>query len=256
MLAAERIKNIRQILNLMEYASVSALSAQFEVSEETIRRDLEKIGAQDPTIQRIHGGAYKTGVFDREVPVPLRETLSVAQKTQIARLCMTFIASNDTIMLDSSTTALYIAKQIRQEGVGLTVITNSLRVLEELREADNMRVISLGGVYRKNAQSYIGYQTTGALAAFHADKCFISCNGLHLSQGITDMDENEGEVRAAMAKNASRVFLVADEKKFGRSYPYRCIGFSAVDALVTEAKLDEEWRAYIAGQGTELVCPG
>ncbi len=255
MLAVERIQNIRQMLTLQEFVSVSALSNKFHVSEETIRRDLEKIGAQDPTIVRTHGGAYKTGVFDREVPVPLRETLSVAQKSQIARLCMPHISINDTIMLDSSTTALYVAKQIKQEGLSLTVITNALRVLEELGEMDNIRLISIGGAFRKNTQSFIGYQATGSLAALHADKCFISCSGLHKSQGITDMDESEGEVRAAMAKNASRVFMVADEKKFGRSYPYRFITLEQVDALVTEAKLPEEWRRHVAHQGTDLICP-
>lgn len=253
MLAVERMRQIQCALEEEKQVSVSALSARFQVSEETIRRDLEKITKNDPTIVRVHGGAYKAGVFDSEMPVQLRETLSVDRKKTIANSCIPLIHVNDTIMLDCSTTALHLAMVIRQMRYGLTIITNSLRIIEVLRDCEEIKLIMLGGDFRNTTMSFVGYETTKMLSHFRAERCFISCTGLHMEYGITDNSENEVQVRRMMMDNAKERFLLADAFKFGRSFLSVLGEPEEFSAVVTDVKPSEEWLSYFRQHHTRLI---
>ncbi|MCI8478072.1 MAG: DeoR/GlpR transcriptional regulator [Oscillospiraceae bacterium] len=253
MLAVERIRLIQEVIQEEKQVSVSSLSNRFQVSEETIRRDLEKITKSDPTIVRVHGGAYKAGVFDSEMPVQLRETLSVDRKKTIANACISLIHVNDSLMLDCSTTALYLAMLIRQRGYSVTVITNSLRIIEVLQDCDQIKLILLGGNFRRNTQSFIGYDTTHALEQYRADRCFISCTGIHLTFGVTDNSENESQVRQMMMQNSKERFLLVDTYKFGRSYLSCLADPSEFDAVITDVKPDSDWITYFDATHTRLI---
>lgn len=254
MLAVERMKVIRQSLAQEDCVSVSALSARLSVSEETIRRDLEKLSRSDATIMRVHGGAYKVGVFDREMPIRLRETLSVDQKKQIAQYAYRLIRINDTIMVDCSTTALYLARLIKQSGTSLTVITNSLRVIEEFEDCDFIKLVCVGGTFRKNTQSFIGYTATKTLAEYHADKCFVSCTGLNLEHGVTDNSENEAEVRSLMLQRSREKYLLVDRRKLGRSFMKNIVNLDGLDAVIIENEPEPEWVDHFEKNGVRLIC--
>lgn len=248
------MKIIRQSLAQENCVSVSSLSARLSVSEETIRRDLEKLSKNDATVIRVHGGAYKVGVFDREMPIRLRETLSVDQKKQIAQYAYGLIHVNDTIMVDCSTTALYLARLIKQSGTSLTVITNSLRVIEEFEDCDFIKLICVGGTFRKNTQSFIGYAATNTLAEYHADKCFVSCTGLNLEHGITDNNENEAEVRALMLQRSREKHLLVDRRKLGRSFMKNIATMASLDAVILESEPGPEWVEYFEKNGVRMIC--
>ena len=128
MLAAKRLSSIRDLLNNGDSVSVAELSRTFNVTEETIRRDLDKITKDDHAVVRVHGGAYKIKNFDREAPYALRETLLVAEKERMAQTGYTMLEEGDTIMLDSSTSALHLAQAIKRGTLKISVITNSLRI--------------------------------------------------------------------------------------------------------------------------------
>lgn len=253
MLAVERMHLIQCALLEEKQVSVSELSLRFNVSEETIRRDLDKLTQSDPTVVRVHGGAYKAWVYDSEMPVQLRETLSVDRKQAIANACIFLIHVNDIIMLDCSTTALYLAMLIRQQGHGVTVITNSLRIVEVLQECEQIKLIVLGGNFRKNTQSLIGYETTEILSHYRADLCFVSCTGIHMEFGITDNNENESQVRQAMIKNSKERFLLVDTYKFGRSYLSRVANPGDFDAIITDVKPTDDWLEYFEKNHIRLV---
>ena len=254
MLAVERIRLIQCALQEEKQVSVSALSARFQVSKETIRRDLEKITKTDPTIVRVHGGAYKAEVFDSEMPVQLRETLSVDRKKAIADNCIPLIHVNDTIMLDCSTTALYLAMLIRQRGFSVTVITNSLRIVEVLQDCDQIKLILVGGLFRKNTQSFIGYDATAMLARYHADRCFISCTGIDVKFGVTDNSEYESHVRQTMMQCSKERFLLADAYKFGRSFLSKMAVPSDFDAIISDVQPSSEWLVHLEALHTRLIC--
>ena len=128
MLSVDRTNSIKQILSKKNSVTVSELSLMFDVSGETIRRDLQKISSEDPTIVRVHGGAYRL-TTDGEPPYNFRQSSRIGEKKRIAARCFEEIEDGDFLFLDSSSTALHLSKLIAASGLNLTVITNSLGVL-------------------------------------------------------------------------------------------------------------------------------
>lgn len=244
MLAVERMGSIVHALEKNESVTVTELSREFGVSEETIRRDLDKIIQKDPTVVRVHGGAYKTKEFDKEAPYHFRQTLMVDEKNRIARRCLSYLTHGDVIMLDSSTTALYLAKSIAQGTTPLTVITNSLAIASELSRCDHLKLTLTGGALRSSSQSFVGQAANEALARLYADKAFVSCSGLHIDVGLTDNSETEAQVRRLMLKNAGVRYLLVDDDKIGRRKTHLIAPLSEVDTLLTNAKLPPEWGAF------------
>ena len=141
MLSVDRANNIKQILSKQNSVTVSELSLMFGVSGETIRRDLQKLSSEDPMIVRVHGGAYRL-TPDGDPPYNFRQSSRIEEKKRIAAKCFEKISDGDFLFLDSSTTTLYLSKLIAASGYNLTVITNSLGVLNELCSRESIRMPS------------------------------------------------------------------------------------------------------------------
>lgn len=253
MLAVERLAAIEKALSASDCVSVADLSALFDVTEETIRRDLDKIVTKDSTVVRVHGGAYKVREFDHEAPYQLREAMLVEEKERIARRSFALLDQGDTIMLDSSTTALHLAQCIKRSALKLTIITNSLRIASELSDCNHTNLIVTGGTYRPSSRSLIGYATTRAMEELHADKAFVSCSGLHSEFGLTDNNEGEAQVRRLILANSSYRYLLVDSDKFGRCKNYRIADLNGVHALFTNREPDQGIKALMSACGVELV---
>ncbi len=127
MLAEGRLKEIERILNEKGSVIISNLSKIFKVSEETIRRDLEKLEKKN-ILKRVRGGAYLLSDNDKQVPLEIREQIFLEEKHEIAQECVNHIEDGETLMIDSSTTAICVAQEIEKKGLKLTVITNSIKV--------------------------------------------------------------------------------------------------------------------------------
>lgn len=253
MLAVERLSCISEVLDERESVSVAELSRTFSVSEETIRRDLEKLVQTDASVVRVHGGAYKVKSFDKEAPYQLRQTLLIEEKKRIAKSCLAQLQKNDTIMMDSSTTALYLAKNIAETSLALTVITNSLAIVTELANCSHIHLVCVGGNFRPSSYSFVGYTTTQALATYYADKAFVSCSGLHLQMGLTDNHEGEAQVRRTMLQNSGQRNLLVDSEKIGRCKTNCIAPLKGINTLFTNASLDEEWRLLLQTIGATWV---
>lgn len=255
MLAIKRLSAIRDSLTENESVSVAELSKTFCVTEETIRRDLDKIVKDDHSVVRVHGGAYKIKTFDREAPYELRETLLVEEKERIARRSFSMLEEGDTIMLDSSTTALHLAKIIKQSTLKIAVITNSLRIAMELSDCGHTNLIMSGGAYRPSSRSFVGYATTGVLEELHADKAFVSCSGLHERFGMTDNSESEAHVRRQMLAQSDYRYLLVDSDKFGRCKTHRIAALDGVQAVFTDREPNEGLREMLASHHIDLyIC--
>lgn len=255
MLAVERIAAIEKALDSSESVTVAGLSRMFDVTEETIRRDLDKIMSRDSSVMRVHGGAYRQKPFDHEAPYHLRETLLVDEKERMARRSCEVLERSDTIMLDSSTTALYVAKHLKELDLGLTVITNSLRIAMELSECTATTLVLIGGLYRQASMSFVGYAATEALGQMHADKALVSCSGLHERFGLTDNNEGEAQIRRLMLRNAHRRFLLVDSDKFGRCKNYHIADMDGIESLFTNETPAEGIRSLLSAGGVSLkVC--
>jgi len=203
MLARDRISSIMEMIRENKSVLVSDLSSRFKVTDETIRRDLEKLEAQRLII-RVHGGAYLFEGFEKGAPVSLRKQFLISEKERISYKCLEFIENKDTIMLDSSTTSLYIAKALKSSHFQVTVITNYLDIINELADVDSIKLLAIGGTYNISSRCFLGPATIAALESYNADKAFVSCSSIDSKLNITAHNENDGHIRGHMLKNSTK----------------------------------------------------
>ena len=254
MLSVDRANNIKQILSKQNSVTVSELSLMFGVSGETIRRDLQKLSSEDPMIVRVHGGAYRL-TPDGDPPYNFRQSSRIEEKKRIAAKCFEKISDGDFLFLDSSTTTLYLSKLIAASGYNLTVITNSLGVLNELCSRESIRMIALGGKYTDKSHSFVGGNTLSELSGLFAGKAFVSCSGLDMAFGLTHSNEEEAAIRKAMLMNSKERYMLIDSNKFGRCKTHGIIPMDNVDAVFTDSLPDDRWLNFFAKCGVELhIC--
>lgn len=252
MLAIERRQAILEKLRVKGSVIVSDLAKEFSVSEETIRRDLTHM-ANEGLIEKTYGGAYIVEGMHRVLPVDVRAHAWVEGKKKIAAYAASLIQNGDTIFLDCSTTVLYIAERILSRR-NVVAITNSIRTAEMLAKSDGIRVVLTGGTLRQSTLSTVGRIAESEIAQYFADKAIVSCDGLHLTRGVTDSNEEEAEIRRTMVQQAANVILVADATKFDRTSFVYMGGFEQFDCLVTDRDLDERWLSVLGERGVSCHC--
>lgn len=251
MLAVERRKKILEMLKENQSVLVTELGKLFNVTEETIRRDLEKL-EKEGLLKRTYGGAVLHESTNLELPFNVRETTNAEGKKAIGLKVSEFIEDGDTIILDSSSTALQVAKNIKSKN-GITVITNSQKVILELSSAEQIKVISTGGTLRSTSMSLVGHLAEKTLQSYNVDKAVISCAGASLIKGFTDSNELEAEVKKAMMSSAEKVILVIDNTKFDRVSFTRIADFRNIDYIFTDKSLSFEWEKELEERKIELV---
>lgn len=251
MLAAERRNIILEKVYENKKVIVSELSRELEVSEETIRRDLEKL-EEDGHVIKSYGGAVLNEHSSIEIPFNVRWKANPAGKQKIAELVCRQIEEGDHIFLDASTTAVFIAKHIKQKR-RLTVITNSIENLLELSNVPDLEVISTGGTLKAGTMSLLGKKAGDSIGAYYADKVFFSCKGIDLTRGVMDGKDETAGVKQAMIESAGKVYLAVDSTKFNKSAFSRICSLSAVDAVITDKKPQEEWLEMFAKNGIECI---
>lgn len=253
MKASERIKKIIELVPHNGIVFTKDLSNRFDVTEETIRRDLEKIEAMSVGIKKVHGGAYRIA-FDKEVPIAYRQIAVVEEKIRMSEYCVSLMKQGSSIMLDSSTTASCIARKIREAKLQVNVITNSINVLREFENCKDVPVVCVGGALRHRTNSLVGYLATENLSKYHADIAFISCPAVHEEFGLTDHNESEAQVRKIMMKNSNVRYLVVDHTKFGKCFINHIGYLNEVNCIVTDTPIPAEWHTILSGNGIPYIC--
>lgn len=257
MLAIERRQYILTLLQSTKAVSVSELSKAISVTEETIRRDLEKL-EKEGAIVRVHGGAYLLEGYGYETSIKVREKMYLEEKKQIAKLSLPLIHDYDSLLLDCSTTAVYIAKELKESGRKVSVVTNSLLVAMQLQETTNIRLILLGGEYKMDTKSFCGNVTVESLEHYYVDKAFISSAGISLQGGLTDYTLEEATVRQKMIQQAKLCYYAADITKIGKSAIYRIGDLDDVDCLISNeaiAPKSKELSQRLIEMKKQIVIP-
>lgn len=238
MLIADRHKSIIELVKKEGSVRVAELSRAFSKTEETIRRDLEKLEQQGKLI-RSHGGAISVGDSDPFVTSYIeRELTNVKEKRQIAMEAVKHVNEGDEIILDASTTAWYMA--IALPNIKITVLTNSIKVATELSTKEKISVISTGGFLRPDSLSYIGKLAESSLESYHVNKAFISCKGFHLEHGMSESNEQQALVKEAMINAANTVYIMVDHSKFGVQAFTRLSSLDKIDCIITDDTIDPE----------------
>jgi len=232
--APERQKQILSRLNRHGSLSVTEIVRQFSVSQATARRDLESLAASGKA-QRVHGGAIAAEQAPPELPILQRENQQSQDKRRIGRVAAALVAEGATVFLGSGTTVLEVARNLRKRQ-SLTVITNSLPVLNTLAGIRGITVICLGGMLRRTELSFIGHITEMALSEVHADRVIIGARAISLDQGLTNDYLPETMTDRAILKIAPEVVITADHSKVNRVSSALLAPLSQIHTLVTDRK--------------------
>ncbi len=251
MLAAERRSRILEKLYEERSVVVSELSREFEVSEETIRRDLEKL-SDDGQVVKSYGGAVLNDKMSIDLPFNVRQKENPGGKQKIAELVCKEIGDGDHILLDASTTSVFIARNLKQKK-RMTIITNSIENLLELSEASDINVISTGGVFNPATMSLLGRRTAEVIRLYNVDKVFMSCKAIDTEKGIMDGNDDISSIKQEMIASASRVYLAVDSSKFSKLALSRICPLSSVDVLITDKKPSEEWMRAFKENNIECI---
>ena len=253
MLAIERRNAILEKLQEEHRVVVSELSELYEVSEETIRRDLEKL-ENDGFAIKSYGGAVLNENANIDLPFNIRKNTNVLGKQKIAEIVARMINDGEHIILDASSTAVAIAKAIKDKK-DLTIITNSLEIAIELIETPGCKVISTGGVATGASFALVGHLTDRAISSYYVDKAIISSKGFDLEAGFADSDERHANNKSTMLHAAKERILAVDYSKFGR-FSFAKIGdLRDITTIVTDKKPEEHWLARFEEYGVECIYP-
>ena len=243
MLALERAGYIMEQLQKKKVVLVKDLSSEMDVSEETIRKDLERLEKKG-SLCRVHGGAYLKEGYGNEATFAVRGQIYRQEKESLALACMDLIRENESIILDCSTTALHIARALAASGKKCTVLTNSLEACTVLAGNPAIRLIAVGGEYRADTASFGGSAVIETLKQYRADKAVISSAGISLESGITDYTEEEAGIRRQMMAQSRETVFVADSTKIGRSALYVAGAWEKIGCLVTQKPFPAEQREF------------
>lgn len=252
MLAAQRRRVITERIRAAGQVVVSVLSAEFQVSEETIRRDLEWLESQG-IANRIYGGAVLCGNDRIAPPYSIRKNTNIEPKVAIAQKLAELVADGDTLMVDESSTAAYAVRALRQKK-NITLITNSLELLREMTGQDSWHIISAGGSLKSDVLALVGPHALRTVRSYHASYAVLSCRGINEQLGLADSDDAVVQIKQAMVESCDCSILLADHRKFDRSGLVALGKINMVDKLITDRLPDPQWQQRLETSGVELLC--
>ena len=250
MLGIERRRKIMERLVQDRKIYVSDLSRFFNVTEETIRRDLEKLEGQN-LLRRSYGGAVLNEHTNNDLSFVKRRAIHSADRETIAQKAAALIHDGDTIMIDSSTTCLALLPQLRSRK-NLTIITNSVRLVNDFVNSP-FTLISSGGVLRPHSFALTGSTACDTLRKYFVELAFISCKGLEPQKGLMESNEEESKVKEIMLAQSRKAILLADHSKFGKTAFIRTCEFGAIAELITDMDPGDSWREFLTSQQIRLT---
>lgn len=252
----ERQQAIASLVMAQGRASVTELAQAYDVTTETVRRDLavlDKAGV----LRRVHGGAVPVRALHLVEPgVGERDVTRAEHKDAIAAAATEFFPlSGATVLLDAGTTTMRIAAQLPTDRP-LVVVTNSVPIAARLATMPTVTLQLLGGRVRGLTQAAVGEQTLQVLDTLRFDIAFIGTNAISVRHGLSTPDSEEAAVKRAMVRAANYVVVAADSSKVGREDFVSFAPLSSVDTLITDPEISSEATAELHEQGVEVICAG
>ena len=251
MLAIERRNSILAKLSAEGKVIVADLSREFNVTEETIRRDLEKLD-NEGLAKKTYGGAVINQSLHTDLPFNVRKRTNVELKQKIAEKIAEMIHDGDYIMLDASSTAIYVTKCITNRK-NITLITNSVEIMLELADKTDWNVLSTGGSMKKGALSLVGTSAERMIRGFHVDIAVCSSKGIDMNMGITDSNEKDSVIKQAIFSAAEHKILAVDSTKFDKiSFVHVC-DIGDVNTVVTDSQPSDRWVEHFKEKNVNLI---
>lgn len=249
MFAEERKREILRLLNIQKKVKTLELSQLFNVSEPTIRRDINEMDEQGLLV-RTHGGAIALDLSEMEPSFNDKIERYNQEKNDIGILAAGLIKDHDTVVLDSGTTTVAIAKNIKAKQI--TVITNSLDVAAVLQDNQEVDLIVTGGQMRWNTRAMVGSLAEKALGEFRVNLAFIGTNGFN-EKGFMTPNMIEAQTKKKMIEIADRVFMVADSSKYGKTQLCVISELSGVNGVISDGNLPSAFIAHCEQNEIDVI---
>lgn len=250
MLAAERQNLILKRSQFEGAVRTTGLAKELGVTEETIRRDLEKMAAEG-LVERIHGGATALDFAAREFAHSDREVLQIEEKKAIAEKAVTLIASDETILLDGSSTAYQLAAMLPDD-LSVRVVTYSLPIIEKLQKHPCAELVSLGGTYDVEGRRFGGMLVEQNLASFRIDRFFFSGKGFRGGQGASEANEEQARLKQFALRYCDWSCLLVDHTKLGVSSNYFFARPHELSALITDGDSSSYFDQHPLPESSQL----
>lgn len=249
---AERQEQILEFLNHQPRITVPQICSLFSVSEATARRDLEEL-ANRGLARRVHGGAIPLMEAPPEPPILSRGRDQADEKASIAELAAALVKDGDTLFLGSGSTVLALARLLRDRS--LTVLTNSLAIINALADVPSIQLVSLGGSFRPTELSFIGHITEQALAEVRADIVFLGIRALDLQHGLTNDYLPETLTDRAVLGIGREIVILADHTKIGRVSSAFVAPVTAITTLITDQLAPPEFVQALRELEVQVLVP-
>ncbi|MEV0963235.1 DeoR/GlpR family DNA-binding transcription regulator [Streptomyces sp. NPDC049910] len=251
MYAPERQQEILRLARDGGRVEVLSLAEEFQVTAETIRRDLKALDRAG-LVRRVHGGAIPAGRLDFEPDLAERESTAADEKDRIARAALAELPADGSVVLDGGSTVARLAAAFPLE-CSLSVVTHALPAAARLADHPGIDLHLVGGRVRHRTRAAVDAWALRAYGEIRADVVFLGTNGFSTLCGLTTPDLAEAAVKRALVAAARRVVLLADSAKYGEEHFARFADLADVDLLITDSGLSPEDAAAVEAAGTEVV---
>ncbi|MCB9138327.1 MAG: DeoR/GlpR transcriptional regulator [Caldilineaceae bacterium] len=248
--AEERRQSILELVNRSGRVAVGDLSKRFGVSSVTIRTDLQTLAEQNLLV-RTHGGAVSTGPAAAEMAIALRRERKVREKQRIGRAGAALAANGDAVYLDSSSTSLAIARFLKSRRL-LTVITNSLMIVQELLDAPHIQVMLTGGSFQRETAAFVGPYTHAFLDQVHIQIGFFGAHGIAAEPGLTDISPEIAAAKRPVLKRCRQAVAVVDASKWGRVGIAPFAGIDEMDIIITDDSAPADAVRAVEAMGADV----
>ena len=254
MFARERQRQIHRLVEEHGRVLVSELAERFDVSEQTIRKDLLVLESERRVV-RTHGGAIPLDAGRPELAFDVRQRIEADAKRAIGDTAAALVQDGETIAFDASTTALEVARRLRERAgwQALTVITNGLRIAEELAGRPGITVLLPGGRMRWEAMSVVGPWGDGFFRRINIARTFIGAAGFTMMAGLTDATEEEAQIKRAMVASSLEVTAIIDHTKWGKAALATFCRVDRIARVVTDSPVSPDLVEGLARAGIELL---
>jgi len=250
---SSRRERIVALLREHNSVQIPELSEMFGVSTQTVRKDLNFLDSKGICTRSSGGALLRLGALSpAEEAIDVRRRRYAEEKARIGKAAAALLRGGESILLDSGTTTLQVARHLHA-AQQLVVVTNDVGIMNELAARETVQLVFLGGTLRRRNLSFYGTQTERALEGLHVDKLFLAADGFDAEKGITTHYEPEALLNRLMCRAAREVIVVADSSKFGRVCLHKILETSGVSKLVTDAGIGAATRDELARCGVEVI---
>ena len=241
MLKRERLHKIVEMVNTQGIITVNEIINKLDVSDMTIRRDLDELDKAGKIV-RIHGGAQSMSYsINQELSHSEKQELQIEEKRKIVQLASTYINDGDTIFLGPGTTIELLSHFLVNKHI--RIVTNNYPAFEILKQSDSVNLILTGGDFRKNTGALVGTITNTNLKRINFTKAFISANGIH-NESICTYNIEEGEAQEIALNNSRTKYLLLDNKKLNKDDFYVFYNLHDIDHLITDGNINKDVKTH------------